>query len=71
MQEYLTVDETAKRLGISVATVHRMLKRSQLPSVKVGKARRFPAEMLDSYLVSQAVLPNVVDTDSAAAVDNG
>jgi excisionase family DNA binding protein len=64
MSTYLTVHETAKRLGISVPTVYRLIDRGELPSVKIGRARRIPLERLDSFLARQTV---PYDTDSLSA----
>ena len=38
--EAVTPTEAARRLGVSVRTVRRMITRGELPSVKIGGARR-------------------------------
>jgi excisionase family DNA binding protein len=38
----LSVDETARRLGVSVSTVWRLLRRGALPSVRQGGRRLVP-----------------------------
>jgi excisionase family DNA binding protein len=65
MIAYLTVIETAIRLGISVATVYRLIDRGDLPSVKIGKARRIPSERLDSFLAKKTI-PNDSDVLSVS-----
>jgi excisionase family DNA binding protein len=38
--EVISMAEAARRLGVSARTVQRMVARGELPSVKVGAARR-------------------------------
>jgi excisionase family DNA binding protein len=45
--------EVAERLGVSQATVYRMVTEGRLPSVKVGKGWRVPADMLDRYIAER------------------
>ena len=40
-EEFLTVEDTAKRLKIAPATVYRMARTGKLPAVKIGKVWRF------------------------------
>lgn len=40
---WLTPAEAARRLRVSESTLWRILRREQLPSVKVGGRRRIPA----------------------------
>lgn len=50
--EYLTIEEVAKRLKISKITVYRMARRGQLPAIKFGKVWRISklklAEMFEA-----------------------
>lgn len=46
----LTVEESAERLGISRTYVYELLARGDVESVKIGRARRVPAEALDDYV---------------------
>lgn len=39
-EEYLTIDEVAKRLKISTITAYRMARKGQIPAVKFGKVWR-------------------------------
>ena len=66
MSKYLTVSETARRLGISVPTVYRLIAQAELPTVKIGRARRIPSERLDALLARNTV-PHDADALSAAA----
>jgi excisionase family DNA binding protein len=45
----LTVDEVAGYLHVSRATMHRLLKRNQLPAFKIGGDRRFDVEEIDRW----------------------
>ncbi len=45
--DYLTAKEAASRLGISLRTARRRIADGSLPSVRIGRAVRIPAEALD------------------------
>lgn len=45
-EEYLTIEETAKRLKISTVTIYRMAQKGKLPAVKFGKAWRISSKKL-------------------------
>jgi excisionase family DNA binding protein len=45
-EEYLTIEEVAKRLKMSTITVYRMARRGQLPAVKFGKVWRISSVKL-------------------------
>jgi excisionase family DNA binding protein len=46
----LTPEETADVLGIGRSTVYDLMRLRLLPSVKIGRARRVPAEAVRSYV---------------------
>lgn len=46
----LSINEAADVLGITRATVYRLLRTGELQSVRVGKRRKFRPEDLDAYL---------------------
>lgn len=52
--EALTTDQVARRLGLSRSTVATMICRGQMPSVKIGGARRVLRRDLDAYLTALA-----------------
>lgn len=54
----LTLDEAIRTLGISAATMHRVLKRGDLRALKVGRRWRFRREDLMAYLERQAPAVN-------------
>lgn len=39
-EEFLTVDEAAKRLKVNKITIYRMARKGQIPAVKFGKVWR-------------------------------
>jgi excisionase family DNA binding protein len=46
----LTPDEAAKALGISLASQYPLLMRKEIPSIRVGGARRAPIAALQRYI---------------------
>lgn len=51
-EEFLTIEETAKRLKISKITVYRMARKGQLPAVKFGKVWRISSKKLSELFES-------------------
>lgn len=45
-----TVEEAAELLSLSRSQLYRLIDVEELPSVKVGKARRITAEQLEAYI---------------------
>jgi excisionase family DNA binding protein len=45
----LTVDEAAQRLGIGRSHAYVFVLRGDLPSVKLGRSRRVPADGLQEF----------------------
>lgn len=46
----LTVPEAADALGLGRSVVYDLLLRGQLPSVKIGRARRIPLTALEAFV---------------------
>ncbi len=46
----LTAEEVAERLQVTVAWVHEMARREEMPSLKLGKFRRFSTEAIEDWL---------------------
>lgn len=44
------VKEAAQQLGVSVTTTRALIMSGQLRSVKIGHARRIPADALQEYV---------------------
>ncbi len=49
----LTDRQAAARLGVSRATARRMRYRGQLPTIRIGRAVRIPADAIDSFIARQ------------------
>jgi putative molybdopterin biosynthesis protein len=45
-EQYLTIEEVAKKLKIAQATAYRMVKRGDLPGIKIGKVWRISGNRL-------------------------
>jgi len=63
-RELLTAAEVAERLRVSTMTVYRLIRRGEIPAVRVGRNYRVAAEALDEYLEAQ-----LVNGDEAANAD--
>jgi excisionase family DNA binding protein len=48
--EVLTLEQVAKLLRLHRSTVYRMVKRGEIPALKVGRVWRFSKEALDAWL---------------------
>jgi excisionase family DNA binding protein len=60
----LTNAEAARRLGIGTTTLHGLVRRGELRSVRIGrKTRRIPIEEVDAFM---ARLPREVGYDGPA-----
>ena len=53
---YLSVEDVARRFGITASTVYRLAQRGVLPGFKVGVQWRFSPEMLESWVADQVTL---------------
>jgi excisionase family DNA binding protein len=59
----LTANEVADQLRVSTMTIYRLIRRGELPAVRVGRNYRVRADELDAYLRAQVVDPSTVDLD--------
>jgi excisionase family DNA binding protein len=64
----LTAAEVADQLRVSTMTVYRLIRRGELPAVRVGRNYRVRADDLATYLDGQVVDPASIDLD---ALDDG
>lgn len=54
--ELLTVSQVARRLGLSVATVHEWLRQRRLPKVRLGvRSVRVPAAAIEEIVRAGSV----------------
>ncbi len=59
----LTAGEVADQLRVSTMTIYRLIRRGELPAVRVGRNYRVRASDLDRYLADQVVDAASVDLD--------
>lgn len=64
----LTAAEVAGQLRVSTMTIYRLIRRGELPAVRVGRNYRVRAADLDSYLEQQVVDPASVDLEDVPDV---
>lgn len=57
----LTVDQAAETLGMGRTAVFEQIRAGRLKSVKVGRARRIPADYIDDFV---NLLKAEADTDN-------
>jgi excisionase family DNA binding protein len=49
----LTITEAAFLLGMGRSFVYELVKSGELPSIKLGRARRIPASALEAFIASR------------------
>ena len=64
-QRLLTAGEVAEQLRVSTMTVYRLIRRGELPAVRVGRNYRVRSEDLEQYLSQQVVDPASVEFPEA------
>lgn len=70
-QRLLTAAEVAEDLRVSTMTVYRLIRRGELPAVRVGRNYRVRLHDLEAYLAEQVVDPATIDLDDLAGADEG
>jgi excisionase family DNA binding protein len=51
----MTLQEIADYLRVTRSTIHRLLKRNQIPAFRIGRHWRFNVEEIDNWCSSSAV----------------
>ena len=46
---YLTVEDVARRFGVNVTTIYRLVQQGKLPAFKVGSQWRFSDHRLEEW----------------------
>ena len=64
-QSYLSIQDVARRFGITPTTVYRLAQRGALPAFKVGSQWRFSREMLEAW-VADRVTTEWLKSDSSS-----
>ena len=62
-ERLLTANEVADQLRVSTMTIYRLIRRGELPAVRVGRNYRVRATALERYLAGQVVDPRTVELD--------
>ncbi|MFP4635000.1 MAG: helix-turn-helix domain-containing protein [Nitriliruptoraceae bacterium] len=65
----LTANEVAEQLRVSTMTVYRLVRRGELPAVRVGRNYRIRQRDLAAYLEGQVVDPASMDLDELSEQD--
>ena len=52
-QRYLSVEDTAKYLGLSIKTIYSWAEKGAIPAYKVGRVWRFDKMELDGFVKGQ------------------
>ncbi len=51
----LTIRQVEQDLQLSYASVHRLVRADQLPSIQIGGSRRFRIQDLDAFVAAHQV----------------
>ena len=60
----LTAAEVAEQLRVSTMTIYRLIRRGDLPAVRVGRNYRVRERDLEAYLEGQVVDPASLDLEA-------
>ncbi len=55
----LTVPEAARRLSLGRTTAYQLIRRGELPSIRVGRAVRVPVHALDAWVATHTCGPGI------------
>jgi excisionase family DNA binding protein len=67
----LTAAEVSDLLRVSTMTVYRLIRRGELPAVRVGRNYRVRASELDAYLSGQVVDPATIRPSDLGIAEAG
>lgn len=59
--QLLTAAEVADQLRVSTMTIYRLIRRGELPAVRVGRNYRIRTRDLGAFLDAQTVDPATID----------
>lgn len=54
MNEWITAQELADKLGLNIHTIYRMTQRKDIPFIKVGRVYRYDYEAVVAKLTAPA-----------------
>jgi excisionase family DNA binding protein len=52
---FMTLQEVAEYLRVTRSTIHRLLKRNQIPAFRIGRHWRFNLEEIDNWCASRVL----------------
>ena len=58
--QFLSVTAVAGILGISRPSAHALVRRGELPGIRVGQIVRIPVTGLETFLISQGLNPSTI-----------
>ena len=58
---FLSLQEAADWLCVSMSTVKRLLNSGQLHAVRIGRRRKIPTDCLTAYAMAGILLPNQIE----------
>jgi excisionase family DNA binding protein len=61
-KKYYTAKEIATTLAVTPMTIYRMVERSELKAIRVGKSIRFDADDVENFLKSSSTEKNAKST---------
>ncbi|MCD6386422.1 helix-turn-helix domain-containing protein [Candidatus Sumerlaeota bacterium] len=64
-EQLLTVKNLAEYLQVSERTVYRLIKRREIPHIKIGNQWRFKKQMIDEWLEKEQFIPRPRKEDTA------
>lgn len=62
-EEYLSIDQVARRFGVNTTTVYRLAQRGSLPGFKIGNQWRFSSGMLESWVTDHVLVERLKSED--------
>lgn len=58
---WMSTGEAAKRLGVTVRTLYRLIDESQLPAYKFGRVIRLQEAEVDTFIESSRISPGSLE----------
>ena len=58
---WMSTQEAAARLGVTVRTLYRLIDEGQLPAYKLGRVIRLQAEEVDAFIEASRIQPGSLE----------
>lgn len=59
--QWMSTGEAAKRLGVTVRTLYRLIDESQLPAYKFGRVIRLQESQVDKFIEASRIEPGSLE----------